>query len=40
MTPIKVDPIRAQENGSSLTEKEKHALRSKLRQLLWLAHQS
>jgi len=40
MTPIRVDPIRAQEKSSLLTEKEKHALRSKVGQLLWLAHQS
>ena len=40
MAHIKVDPIGAQEKSSLLTEKEKHAIRSTVGQLLWLAHQS
>jgi len=36
MTPIRVDPTRAQEKSSLLTEKEKHTLRSKVGQLYGL----
>ena len=37
---INVDSTRALEKDSPLTEKEKHWLRSKVGQLLWLSHQS
>lgn len=40
LTPVNIDPSRALSRDSELTETEKHDLRSKLGQLLWLAHQT
>lgn len=40
MQPIPVNPSRAAEFDSSLTEEEKNQLRSKIGQILWVARQS
>ena len=40
ISPVDVDPMRAMQKDSQLSQTEKHSLRSKLGQLLWLAHQS
>ena len=40
LTTINVQAARAVEKDDELTEDEKHSLRSKVGQLLWLAHQS
>ena len=37
---IDISPSRASQKDSDVTEEEKHFLRSKVGQLLWLAHQS
>jgi hypothetical protein len=38
--PVEITASRALEKDSDLTECEKHSVRSKVGQLLWLAHQS
>lgn len=40
LTKIDIHPSRAEEKDDGLTGDEKHSLRSKIGQLLWLAHQS
>ena len=40
LSTLYIDPVRASEKEMDLTETEKTSLRSKVGQLLWLAHQS